>query len=77
MSQLSKGSEQGVRRWDAAAGQRRWAPSPGGPTERIVVGAAGDAPVGVLVEARTLVVLTPPDFAERLSTWPADAPALG
>jgi len=140
MSQLSKGSEQGVRRWDAAAGERRRAPCPGGPTVRIVVGAAEDAPVGVLemtmpvggampehdhgisavllaplagrfrlveavggrantlepgtvatipvgvrvrlenagdVEARTLVVLTPPDFAERLQTWPADAPASG
>ncbi len=138
MSQLSKASGQGVRRWDVDAGERRRAPFPGGPAVRVVVGTAVDAPVGVLevtmpaggampehdhgdsavllvplagrfrlveagggdantlepgtvatipvgvrvrlenagdAEARTLVVLTPPDFAERLETWPADAPA--
>ena len=140
MSQLSKATEPGVRRWNVTAGERRRAPFPGGPTVQVVVGAAADTPVGVLevtmpvggampehdhgisavllaplagrfrlveavggrantlepgtvatipvgvrvrlenagdVEARTLVVLTPPDFAERLRTWPADAPASG
>ncbi len=138
MSQLSKAPMPGVRRWDAAAGERRRAPLPGGPTVRVVVGADTDTPVGMLevtlpvggampehdhggsavllaplagrfrlveaerpdahvlepgtlatipvgvrvrlenagdVEARTLAVLTPPDFAERLETWPEDAPA--
>ena len=133
MSSLSNVAEQCVRRWDAAASERRRAPFPGGPTVRVVVSAAERAPVGVLevtmpvggampehdhgrsaavlaplegrfrlleadtgdativepgavatipvgarvrlenagsVEARTLVVLTPPDFAERLDAWP-------
>lgn len=140
MSQLSETSKQGVRRWDAVAGERRRAPFPGGPTVRVVVGPDEVAPVGVLevtmpvggampehdhgrssvllaplagrfrlveadsgnanvlepgavatipvgarvrlenagsVVARTLVVLTPPDFAARIDTWPADAPAPG
>ena len=130
-------SKQGVRRWDAATGERRRAPFPDGPTVRVVVGPDEGASAGVLevtmpvggampehdhggsavvlaplagrfrlieadsgeenvleagavatipvgarvrlenagsVEARTLVVLTPPDFAARIDTWPTDAP---
>lgn len=137
MASISRISKQGVRRWDAATGERRRAPFPGGPAVRVVVGPDECTPMGVLevtmpvggvmpehdhdgsavllvpltgrfrlvdadggsshlldagtvatipvgarvrlentgaADARALVVLTPPDFAERLETWPADKP---
>jgi len=134
MSRTANAADVAVRRWEVAEGDRRRAPFPGGPTVRIVIGAADADRMGVLevtlpvggampehdhgesavllaplegrlrlveptadgrtteletgmlatipvgcrvrlenagdVEARTLVVLTPPQFAERLEEWP-------